>query len=181
MKSKVFFATFLEKLLYIVAANVMTVLVKIILNVIIIPIVDEAMRDSTDVAKANALKIYAAVYVIAFIIFLAILVIKNPSTRATYLNDTYGKEYSFKNDLLRISPLPLLCASALMALPMSLVLAIFGDIKVVPFFFVPYYSMWEIVRNPWLSFGIMTILTAVAVMIFSLIAFMIWEKNRLRK
>ena len=71
--------------------------------------------------------------------------------------------------------------SAVFALPMSLVLAIFGDIKIVPLFFVPYYSMWEIVRNPWISYAIMTVMTAALIILFTEIAHVIWEKNRLRK
>lgn len=181
MNKKVFLATALEKLLYIAAADLMAMLVKLILNLIAKPIVDEIMSESSEIAKANAGKIFSGIYILAFVILLAVLIIKNPSPRTAYLNATYGEDYSFKKDLFVITPLPTLLVSAVFALPMSLVLAIFGDIKIVPLFFVPYYSMWEIVRNPWISYAIMTVMTAALIILFTEIAHVIWEKNRLRK
>ena len=183
-KEKTFGTRFVEGLLLVAGADVASILLKFLIQLLSAPIRSELDARNSDAALSAVNLALAGLCLAGFLALLAVMVIVNPAFRSDYLIRTYGTKYSFSTDFVQTvksRALPDLLAGGLLGLPLNLVLQFVGDINYLPTVFPPFYAAWELTGNAILSWVILTVLIPVWLTLITCFAHYKWEKNRIRK
>ncbi len=142
--------------------------------------------------KANAPSAARVAYFVSYLLCFAAFIftavfatLKNGYARNNYLISTYGKSYGIGSDALSLlkSALPAyLAASAIFALPIHIIFAVFGEVKYITTVFIPFYCMYKMTGSRLAaSYSLSVLLPTAALWLSVFFAHIIWEKNRLHK
>lgn len=174
---------FMESLALVAVADIAAGLIKFIALLLTLPISGELRARRSPLVDVFD-TVIAVICVVAFFLVLALACVKNPNKKSFWLNASYGTGYGLVNDLFSTAKTRFgfdMLAALLVGIPQYAVLMIFGDIDYIPLFFAPFYSMWQLVGNPIVSFALMGVISPVAILVFSLLAHKKWDSERLRK
>lgn len=144
-----------------------------------IPVINELTDRFIDI-KALDTVLYL-LYGASYYVFASILICKNPSTRAAYLNATANEDYSFKRDVkeyIRAAFASDILASTALSLIAFLILGVFNTNKFFRLVFLPEYSLSYFMG----TFGaavFYAIFTAAFVFIVTVSAQFVWNRKRL--
>lgn len=119
-----------------------------------------------------------------FVLVASIGLCRNRQSRAAYLNATVGEDYKMSSDAtaLLASALPAtIVSAALFALPIYLIIAIFGEVNYLTTLFMPLYCLYTATDSIEASIAFAVIVPTAALYITELFAHAVWQKGRLRK
>lgn len=130
--------------------------------------------------------VLCAVYLVIYYAAIAFTMIANPITRASWLNYTAGKKYSFKEDMrefLKYDFVDEMVCYLLVCLPVHLMIQYLGDLGLsLSQFFIGQSAIFAILEcNVWLSYLLNMVLYALFWLVTVAIAHFVWNKQRLRK
>lgn len=172
-----------EHLLYFAAADLISALVALIVNLMLRPVLTELARGDA-AREATIDSLLWGVFALLFFVVLAVLLRKSNGMKNRYLAETLGKEYRFGQDLaafVRGGWLTGIAAYLIFTLPLTLVMAIVPDLPVLPTLFYPQYALIELCGNSFLAWGVGAVAYALFSMVFFPILHAIWEKNRIHR
>lgn len=109
---------------------------------------------------------------------------KNKQLRAEYLNRTAGREYKMSSDaaVLAKTALPTIAvAAAIFALPIYVIIAVFGEVNYLTTLFMPLYCLYTATGSIALSIALAVVVPTAALYLVCLFAHAVWQKGRLRK
>lgn len=172
-----------EHLLYFMAADLITMLTALIVNLIIRPLAIELARG--DAAKEAVVdSVLWGVFALLFFIAVAALLWKSSGMKNRYLAETLGKEYRFGQDLtafIKGGWLTGIEAYLIFALPLTVVMTFFPDLPILPTLFYPQYALIKLCGNTFLAWGVGAVAYALFSAVYFPILHAIWEKNRIHR
>ena len=177
---KKLFQDALQKLGIFFLLNIAVILVYVLVWLLFkIPVVSELTDRFIDTAALDAL-LYL-LYAISYYAFIALLILKNYSARAAYLNATADEKYSFKREVLdyfRENFASDIIASTALSAISFLLLGVFSTNKFLRLVFLTQYSISHFI-------GVIggalfyAIFTALFIFALTALAQMAWNKSRL--
>lgn len=172
-----------EHLLYFLASDLISMLVALIVNLMLRPFLSELARGDA-AREASIDRILWGVFALLFFVVLAVLLYKSSGMKNRYLAETLGRPYRFMQDTLAFIKggwLIGVAAYLLFALPLTVVMAIFPDLPILPTLFYPQYALIELFGNPFAAWAIGTVGYALFSVAYFPILHAIWEKNRIHR
>lgn len=137
--------------------------------------------------NANTVNVVlCALYLVIYYAAIAFTMIANPITRASWLNYTAGKKYSFKDDLmefLKYDFMDEVICYLVVCLPVHLMIQYWGVMGLTfSQFFIGQSAIYAILEcNVWVSYLLNMVLYAVFWVVTVMVAHLVWDKQRLRK
>lgn len=172
-----------EHLLYFGASNLIAALAALIVNLMLRPLLTELARGDAG-REATIDSVFWSVFALLFFVVLAVLLYKSNGMKNRYLAETLGHEYHFGQDLvafLKGGWLTGIAAYLIFALPLTVVMAIFPELPVLPTLFYPQYALIELCGSAFLAWAIDGVAYALFSVVYFPILHAIWEKNRIHR
>ncbi len=170
-----------EHLLYFMAADLISALIALIVNLALRPLLTELARGNADRERQIDQGLWF-LFALMFYIVMAVLLYKSSGMKNRFLAETIDRPYRFGQDVatfVKSGWLVGIAAYLLFSLPLTVLLAIVPDLPYLPALFYPQYALIELLGS---AFGAWAA-GAAAYALFSLIWFpilhAIWEKNRM--
>ncbi len=177
---KKLFQDALQKLGIFFLLNIAVILVYVLVWILFkIPVIGELTYRFIDIAALDA--VLYLLYAISYYVFIALLIFRNSSARAAYLNATADEKYSFKREVLdyfRENFASDIIASTALSAISFLLLGVFSTNKFLRLVFLAQYSISHFVGviGGALFYAIFTALFTFAL---TALAQMAWNKGRL--
>ena len=127
-----------------------------------------------------------AAYLVIYYAAIGFTMIANPITKASWLNYTAGKKYSFKEDIkdfLKYDFVDEIICYLVVCLPVHLMIGYMGTMGItLSQFFIGQSAIFAILEcNVWVSYLLNMALYSVFWLVTVMIAHVVWNKQRLRK
>lgn len=170
-----------EHLLYFAAADLISMLTAIFVNLLLRPLLTELARG--DAAREAAIdRVLWGVFAVLFFVVLAVLLYKSSGMKNRYLAETIGVPYSFVRDYLSFIKggwLTGIAAYLVFALPLTVVMTFFPDLPVLPTLFYPQCALIELFGNTFVAWAVGGAGYALFSAVYFPVLHAIWEKNRI--
>lgn len=170
-----------EHLLYFMAADLISALIALIVNLVIRPLLIELARGDAEQEKLIDRWLWLF-FALLFYIVMAVLLYKSSSLKNRFLAETIDRPYRFGQDLVSFvkSGLPTgVAAYLLFSLPLTVLLAIVPDLPYLPALFYPQYALIELLGSAFGAWAAGAAVYALFSVIWFPILHAIWEKNRI--
>lgn len=174
----------LESLITVAVADLVALIGKFIFSLLTLPISSELTARGAEETLTVLDNVRAIFCVGVFGAALLVATLKNPHRRSRYVNESYPIGYRLASDLKGIVCCRFLwdaIAGFALALPLTVVLMVFGEIDYLPTVFAPVDALWELTGSPIAALLTTTLLVPTLVCVGLLIAHFVWDRSRLHR